>query len=124
MKYCTHCGTQLEDDALYCTACGCATGAQASQPAPATGAQTSKSDSTTVQTIIKVFMIIGCIASVYGLFIPLCWKIPMTIKYWRACEAKQPVSTAFKVCTLLFVNVIAGAVMLCEEEIKEEINLN
>lgn len=63
-------------------------------------------------TAIKVFLIIGCIAGGF-LLIPLAWCIPMTVAAFRTYNQGCDVSTGMKVCTLLFVNVVAGIIMLC-----------
>lgn len=109
MKYCKNCGAEVADEAVVCVNCGCATGN--AQPQKHTN-----SNSETLRMIAKIFMILGCIASASAFLIPLCWTIPMTVKYWKACENNQPVSTAFKVCSLLFVSLIAGILMLCDSE--------
>lgn len=44
----------------------------------------------------------------------LAWTIPMFVSYNRKTKRGEQVSTAFKVCTLLFVNLIAGILMLCD----------
>ena len=63
----------------------------------------------------KIFMIWGTI--VQGLLIiPLAWCIPMTISYFNAVKYNRPVSTAFKICTFLFVSWIAAVFMLCDQE--------
>ncbi len=131
MKYCTKCGNELMDEAVICPKCGCMveganiTGVPNQQNendgnsftdgnAP-THQNTTKTSN--YVTVIKVFLILGCIAMAavtYG--IALAWCIPMTIYYFRQVEKKQPIGTAFKVCTLLFVNLIAGIFMLCEKE--------
>lgn len=46
--------------------------------------------------------------------IPLLWQIPMTIYYIVRTSQKQDVSVAFKICTLIFVNLLAGIFMLCD----------
>lgn len=46
--------------------------------------------------------------------IPLIWIIPMTIHYCKMVNIKQNVCLAFKICTLIFVNFIAGILMLCD----------
>lgn len=63
-------------------------------------------------TAIKVFLIIGCIAGGFML-IPLAWCIPMTVSVFRTYNQGCDVSTGMKVCTLLFVNLVAGIIMLC-----------
>ena len=65
MKYCTHCGAEMLDDAVVCVKCGC------SVKPPA-----KKDD--TMKLIVKIFMILGCISFGWAL-IPLAWCIPMTV---------------------------------------------
>ena len=110
MKYCSHCGEQLYDNAVICPKCGCATGYV--EPSATATTQSAK---TTLRTIALIFMIIGCIANGFAL-IPLIWCIPMTIKYNNSIKEGTNVSMAFKVCTLLFVNLIAGVLMLCDND--------
>ncbi len=38
----------------------------------------------------------------------------MTISYGRNRKNGIPVSTGFKVCSLIFVNTLAGILMLCD----------
>lgn len=123
MKYCSHCGAEIEDDAVICVHCGCATN---------DGKEKSANNSN-LGKIALIFMIIGCvagplmgllnflaaevvavgIAELIGGFLSLAWCIPMTIHFARKMKNGETVGTAFKVCTLLFVNIIAGIVMLC-----------
>lgn len=105
MKYCRNCGTQVDDNAVICIHCGCAIETN----------KTKNETSSTLKTVAKVFMLLGCIVSAFFWLIPLCWTIPMTIKYWRDVEYNYPTSTAFKICSLLFVSFIAGILMLCDD---------
>jgi len=105
MKYCTHCGAELVDDAVLCIHCGC----QTEKGKPQTQA---KDDS--IQTVIKVFLIFGCI-SLGWLLVPLAWCIPITVSIFRKMNAGEPISTGLKVCSLLFVNLIAGICLLCSD---------
>ncbi len=105
MKYCTHCGTQLVDDAVVCTNCGCAV----ENPS-------NKTEKETLRTIAKIFMVLGCVCSASALLIPLCWTIPMTVHYWNAVKNNTPVSIGFKICSLIFVNLVAGVLMLCDND--------
>ena len=108
MKYCRYCGAQLADEAVLCVYCGCQT--ENGQMMVRTGP--AQEDNSTMKTIIKVFMIIGCVAQGW-LLIPLAWCIPMTVSVCRSLNNNQPISTGMKVCSLLFVNLIAGICMLC-----------
>ncbi len=103
MKYCSQCGNQLLDEAIVCPQCGCA-----AEPARGAGQNASG-----LQIAAKVFMVLGCISYACMLF-PLIWTLPMTIHYFKATSKGEPVGTGFKVCSLLFVNLIAGILMLCD----------
>jgi len=48
--------------------------------------------------------------------IPLLWFIPMTVKVYRAYKNDESLSTGFKVCVLLFVNLISGILLLVDED--------
>jgi hypothetical protein len=60
---------------------------------------------------IRVFMILGIVSNAF-LLIPLIWCIPMFLKVDRYLKDEDDISTGFKVCVLLFVNVIAGILLL------------
>lgn len=105
MKYCIHCGSQIMDDAVVCIHCGCAT-------APNTTA--SKKDDT-LETIVKVMLILGCIAEGW-LIIPLAWCIPITVTIFKRFKTGEPIGTGLKICSLLFVNLIAGICLLCMDD--------
>ena len=110
MKYCSKCGKELLDEAVICPQCGCHTGYQGydtSYMKPAAGP-------TTLQKIAKVFMIISTVVMGFYL-IPLAWCLPMTLSYCKKIKRGEPVGIGFKICTLIFVNTIAGILMLCDE---------
>lgn len=48
--------------------------------------------------------------------IPLYWCIPMTIIYFKKVKNNEPISVGFKICSLLFVSLIGGVLMLCDNE--------
>ncbi len=125
MKYCQHCGAEIEDDAVICVHCGCATN----------DGKEKSANKSNLGKIALIFMILGCVGTplsvlsqvldllssntviaiigiVCGL-LPLAWCIPMTIIYSRKLKNNESVGTGFKICTLLFVNIIAGILMLC-----------
>ena len=128
MKYCAKCGTQLVDEAVVCVKCGCPTEAYYVQK------QTALPRNMGLKTAIKILMVItpicnlmcsfifsffvmmGVASTVLGTLISLSWCIPMTVSYFKKVKYNLPVSTGFKVCSLLFVNVIAGFLMLCDKD--------
>ena len=123
MKYCNNCGAQLADEAAFCTSCGATLQAapqqepvpqQAYVPQQTYAAQPVAAQPSGLAIAAKILMIISTVAM--GLYlIPLAWCIPMTISYCKKIKAGEPVSTGFKVCTLLFVNTISGILMLCDK---------
>lgn len=104
-KYCTACGNEVHPQAAVCVHCGCSI----------QSAVTGQADTSGMATLIKVLMVLSCIAR--GLYIiPLAWCIPMTISVFNSLKNGRPISTGMKVCTLLFVNPIAGICMLCMKD--------
>lgn len=150
MKYCSHCGTAIPDEAEICMHCGCRVGV-----APA---NKSEDNNKTLGLIAKIFMIITDVSTAMGalsfLFIlvffgvlgnvipgftpddqmalaivngtfvfmlivalvPLAWCIPMTVVVHRRLRDKQPIGTGFKICVLLFCNVVSGILLLCMKD--------
>lgn len=104
MKYCSHCGAEIEDDAVVCVHCGC----------KVTEAASSESQDT-LDTVIKVFMVICTICRGFAL-IPLAWCIPMTISVFNSINNKKPIGIGMKICTLLFVGLVPGILLLCRKE--------
>ena len=108
MKYCAKCGAELFDEAVVCVKCGAPTQEYNANTT------TPQAKSSTFITLAKVFMIIGTVTM--GLLcLPLAWCIPMTITYHNKIKQNQPISTAFKICTLIFVSMLAGIFMLIDE---------
>lgn len=105
MKYCTNCGRELMDEWNVCPNCGGTVGA----------APVAARKETGLTTAAKVFMILGTIAAGWCL-IPLAWCIPMTVYYFRTVKEGRKASTAFKICSLLFVSLIGGIIMLCDTD--------
>ena len=134
MKYCTHCGAQIDDEAKFCSACGKSTSAgefgnvAVHQEAP----KTHSSNAKTLGKVAFAFMIVtiailgfyafyvlmfagqfyaltGMLitwSAIIGMLIPLAWTIPMSIHLKKKLNANEPIGVGFKVCTLLFVNLV------------------
>ena len=131
MKYCSHCGKELMDEAIICPGCGCAVEGIRNKTY-------TRNNNDGLLTAAKVFMIISCVACVLYSFIfiaiyseygygasgiaywlPLVWAIPMTVSLSNAIAEKRPISVAFKVCTLLFVSLISGILLLCVNDAQQ-----
>lgn len=123
MKYCKHCGAQLRDEAFFCPACGCSSEDQS--------AFTNKHEESGLQIAAKIFMILSCALTAPGFLwmiifggwlaviflLPLSWRIPMTVEYIKSLKGARPrVGIGFKICTLLFVSLVAGILMLCDSQ--------
>ena len=108
MKYCSYCGSQIADHAVYCEHCGARAG---EPPAPPSYTAPQRPDDT-LPIVVKVFLILGCISLGWAM-IPLCWCIPITVSIFRKLNANEPIGDGLKVCTLLFVNLVAGILLLC-----------
>lgn len=114
MKYCTKCGAQLNDDALYCSNCGNPVHKSEKAIYSDGNKDTTKSNDIFV-TLAKVFMVLGCIIN-GSMIIPLAWCIPMTVSYWRRVDDGEEISVAFKICAILFVSTIGGIMMLFSKD--------
>ncbi|MBR5773779.1 MAG: hypothetical protein IKY44_02890 [Clostridia bacterium] len=99
MKYCEKCGNSACDEAAICVKCG--------NSFPSAAAEATNS---ALASIIKVFMVLGCISTGL-LIIPLLWSIPLTISVFRSLRKGKPIGSFVKICSLLFVNLIAGICM-------------
>ncbi len=47
--------------------------------------------------------------------VSLLWLIPMTVHYFKSVAKQQPVSLAFKICTIIFASPVAGVLMLLSD---------
>ncbi len=107
MKFCQKCGKEIADEAVICPGCGCAVDGAAKPQA------NGGDDGLAVAA--KVFLILGCIAQGW-LLLPLAWCLPITISICGRMKRNEPVGTGLKVCALLFVNLIAGILLLCRND--------
>ena len=116
MKYCSKCGNQLMDEAVICPSCGCAVeGGYLARNTMNKSTAIVGSQPNGLKTAAKILMIIGTVIN--GLYIiPLAWCIPMTVTYCNKIKNGEPIGTGFKVCSLLFVSLIAGILMLCDND--------
>lgn len=107
MKFCSKCGKEIHDEAVVCPGCGCAVEG-ANQKA-------KTAEPSTLKTVAWVFMLIGTILAAVVL-IPLAWMIPMTLSLKKKMNTGEPVGLGFKICVLLFVNQIAGILLLVDKD--------
>lgn len=108
MKFCQNCGAEVHENAVICTKCGCNISQKASY---------EKKGKDGLATASKIFLVMGCIAQGW-LLLPLAWCLPITISIFGKLNRGEPVGTGLKVCSLLFVNIIAGILLLCRSDDK------
>ncbi len=108
MKFCSRCGNQIDDTAVFCPNCGnrCVE-----------YQQHKRNESTGLDTAIKVFLLLGTVVMGLTFYaIPLAWCIPMTVTALEKMKRREPISLGFKICTLFFVSLIGGILMLVKED--------
>lgn len=118
MKICKICGREIPDDKELCPDCEI-------KQQNTTQTQKLNYKSRGIVVVIKVFAVLGCIASV-GVFarnnptntallgfLTLLWTVPMTVYLFRRFKNNEAISVLFKICVLLFLNPIAGICLLC-----------
>ena len=49
------------------------------------------------------------------LIVPLLWCVLMTISVYKYYKGDKILRVGFKVCTLLFVSLIGGVILLCDD---------
>lgn len=69
----------------------------------------------TLRLIAFIFNIVNLV-SVGWLIIPLAWMIPMTVISWGIYKGTKRNTTAFGVCTLIFVNLVSGILLLVSKK--------
>lgn len=67
-----------------------------------------------MKTAAYILCLIATIVSGVLLF-PLLWTIPMTKKIYHAKETNTKLTIGFDVCVLLFLNMIAGILLLVDD---------
>lgn len=140
MSYCPKCGNQVEDGANFCTKCGARlvfeqevvdhapqTNNQPNNGEPNSGQPNNSQpnnnqnkSSTDVKRILRLvafaLMIVSTVVTAFFI-IPLAWHLPMTLYYYdKAVKNNENVGVGFKVCTLIFVNLVSGILMLVDED--------
>ena len=69
----------------------------------------------TLRLVAFVFCILSLV-SVCWLIIPLAWMIPMSVHCWGIYKGTKPNSAAFGICTLLFVTLVGGILLLISKK--------
>lgn len=68
-----------------------------------------------LRLIAFIFMLLSTIGFGF-LLIPLAWCIPMTVHCYGLYKGTKTNTVAFGVCSLIFVSLVAGILLLCSEK--------
>lgn len=146
--FCSHCGHEISDEAVVCVHCGCMIDRpkQTNRRVVQNISNNNQTKTSGLKIAAKIFMIISVsLLAVYFFFmlglalitpyinkgilfvgfiylIPLIWQIPMLCNYSNKIKNGEPISIGFKVCTLIFFSLIAGILLLCDQEDYENNN--
>lgn len=90
--------------------------AQATYAQP-TYVQTEPMSSTdqTLRLVAFILCVISAVCVCWAI-IPLAWMIPMCVRSWGIYKGTKPNTTAFGVCTLIFVSLVAGILLLVSKK--------
>lgn len=64
-----------------------------------------------LRLIAFILNILSCIGCCWLIF-PLAWMVPMTVMSWSVYRGKRANTIAYGVCTLIFLNIISGILLL------------
>jgi len=80
-------------------------------PTPPSVSAPADHNDTTLRLVAFILNLVSTIG-VGWLLIPLAWMIPMTVISYGIYKGTKKNTTVFAVCTLIFVNVISGVLLL------------
>lgn len=69
----------------------------------------------TLRLIAFILNLLSLIA-VCWLIIPLAWMIPMCVRSWGIYKGTKPNTVAFGVCTLIFISLVGGILLLISKK--------
>ena len=69
----------------------------------------------TLRLIAFILNILSLVAAAI-LIIPLAWMIPMCVRSWGIYKGTKPNTVAFGVCTLIFLSLIGGILLLISKK--------
>ena len=141
MKFCRNCGEQLEDMAQYCNHCGHKCD-DVNEPSFKTGKYSNDGLSiggTTLTKVAYIFFVISIVLGALRFISGFFWNnidqnigfnvvfnfagiISLALNVFFASKLKQAVNTGtslsigFKVCALIFGNLVSRICLLCDKE--------
>ena len=128
--YCHHCGKEVENGNKFCPYCGALQDRyseddyygerEANFEKPKTvKPEVSSEAQSGLDLAVKIFMVLSCVAFGFAV-IPLIWMVPMTIHAFHKADNNEEYGTAFSVCSLIFVDLVAGILMIIRDTYKTD----
>lgn len=77
--------------------------------------QGASTQDATLRLVAFVFCIISTVSTCW-LIIPLAWMIPMSVCVWGIYKGTRPNTVAFGVCTVIFVSLVGGILLLVSKK--------
>lgn len=126
-RFCYHCGVKIETDTAVCLKCGAALKIPVVKNKDA---RTLQAAALVIMEIDLALWVLGYIFAIaYVLFnkisdmtlylllpiIPIVIKAIATRYYFAKAKYREPVNAVFKICVFIFINSIAGILMLCDD---------
>lgn len=65
----------------------------------------------TLRLVAFILALVSTVTAAWAI-IPLAWMIPMTVMTWGIYKGKRPNTVAFGVCSLIFLNLVGGVLLL------------
>ncbi|WP_139652786.1 DUF2510 domain-containing protein [Raoultibacter phocaeensis] len=78
--------------------------------------QSATGDNDQTLRLVAFILCVLSTISVGWALIPLAWMIPMTVHCWGLYKGTKANTTAFGVCTLIFVNIVSGILLLVSKK--------
>lgn len=128
--YCSHCGAQNSSDSTYCYNCGekllkldenninqttSSYKQDYNYKNNTKSSKTYKSSSNSLGSVAFVFCLLRTILLSWTIVL-LIINIFLTIKVYNHVYKGEELTTGTKVCVLLFTSIIAGVLLLCEQD--------
>ncbi len=86
-----------------------------STPTPTQATSAQRDADTTLRLVAFILNIVATV-SIGWTIIPLAWMIPMTVISYGIYKGTKKNTTAFGVCTLIFVSLVAGILLLVSKK--------
>ena len=128
--YCHHCGKEVENGNNFCPYCGAIQDRYSDdyryeerkdeyEESKNSSSKAASEAQSGLDLAVKIFMVLSCVAFGFAV-IPLIWMVPMTIHAFHKADNNEEYGTAFSVCSLIFVDVVAGILMIIRDTYKTD----